>query len=73
MVNEWHCGVCADPNDVDSVEKAIRYLVENKEEAYEMGQNGRRAVLEEYNWNTQFEVYEKVILDLIEQSKNNNK
>ncbi len=73
MVNKWHCGVCADPNDVDSVEKAIRYLVENKEEAYEMGQNGRRAVLEEYNWNTQFEVYEKVILDLIEQSKNNNK
>lgn len=72
MVNKWHCGVLADPNDVDSVEKAIRYLVENKEEAYKMGQNGRKAVLEEYNWGKQFEVYEKVILDLVEKSKKNN-
>lgn len=69
IVNKWNCGVLADPNDVDSVEKAIRYLVENKEESYEMGQNGRKAVLEEYNWNKQFEVYEKVILDLIEKNK----
>lgn len=72
MVNKWRCGVLADPNDIDSVEKAIRYLVENKEEAYEMGQNGRRAVLEEYNWGKQFEVYEKVILDLVEKLKKNN-
>jgi len=73
MINKWHCGVCADPNDVDSVEKAIRFLVENKEEAYNMGQNGRKAVLQEYNWGKQFEVYEKVILDLIEKSKKCNK
>lgn len=72
MVNKWHCGVLADPNDVDSVEKAIRYLVENKEEAYQMGQNGSRAVLKEYNWGKQFEVYERVILDLVEKSKKNN-
>ena len=71
MVNKWHCGVCADPNDVGSVESSVRYLVENKEEAYEMGQNGRKAVLEEYNWGKQFEVYENVILELVNNLKKN--
>lgn len=65
IVAKYHCGICADPNSVGSVEKAIRYLVEHKEEAYEMGQNGRRAVLEEYNWEEQFKNYQKVIMDLL--------
>lgn len=69
IVEKWHCGVCADPNDMDSVGKAVRYLVEHKEEAYTMGQNGRRAVLEEYNWWEQFRGYQSVIVSLIE--KNN--
>ncbi len=65
IVEKYHCGVCADPNDVDSVESAIRYLIENKEEAWEMGQNGRRAVLEEFNWPKQFETYHNIICKLI--------
>ena len=65
IVEKWHCGVLADPNDVDSVEKAVRYLVEHREEAYEMGQNGRRAVLEEYNWWEQFKTYNNVIMGLL--------
>lgn len=65
IVEKYHCGICADPNDVKSVESAIRYLVENKEEAYQMGQNGRQAVLKEYNWWTQFKTYQEVILSLI--------
>ena len=69
IVSKWHCGVCADPNDVDSVEKALRYLVEHKEEAYEMGQNGRRAVLEEYNWDEQFKTYNNVIMGLLANKK----
>ena len=63
MVEKYHCGVLANPNDMGSVEKAIRFLVENKEEAYEMGQNGRKAVLEEFNWDEQFKIYENVLLN----------
>ncbi len=61
LVEKYKCGVCADPNDTESVEKAIRYLVEHKEEAYLMGQNGRKAVLEEYNWWNQMKKYEYTI------------
>ncbi len=61
-INEkYHCGICVNPNDVSSIESAIRYLVEHKEEAYQMGQNGRRAVIEEFNWTNQFEKYLDVI------------
>lgn len=69
IVEKYHCGVCANPNDVDSVEAAVRYLVEHKEEAYEMGQNGRRAVLEEFNWCKQFKTYKDVIVKLLNVNK----
>lgn len=61
IVKKYHCGICVDPNDVYSIERAIRYLIENKEEAYEMGQNGRRAVIEEYNWENEAKKYISII------------
>jgi len=61
IVDKYRCGVCANPNDPESVEKAVRYLVENKKVAYQMGQNGRKAVLEEFNWWKQMEIYEREI------------
>lgn len=64
LVEEYRCGICVNPNRVDQVEDALRYLLENKEVAYEMGQNGRRAVLEKYNWESQFRLYEDVIGNL---------
>lgn len=65
IVDKYKCGICANPNDEKSVESAIRYLVDHKEEAYAMGQNGRKAVLEEYNWWEQFETYQRVISSLL--------
>lgn len=58
---KYHCGICVNPNDVESIRSAIEYLVTHKEEAYEMGQNGRRAVIEEYNWGKQAESYISII------------
>ena len=44
------CGLCVDPMDPDDIAHAIDYLVLHPEEARQMGENGRRAVLERYNW-----------------------
>lgn len=64
-INEkYNCGICVDPNNKQQIEDAIKYLVENKEEAYQMGQNGRRAVVEEYNWEMQAENYVRIISEL---------
>lgn len=65
IVNKYHCGICVNPNDVDSIRSAIKYLVDHKKEAYEMGQNGMRAVLEEYNWDNEAKKYVSIINDIL--------
>lgn len=57
LINDYHCGVLADVNNIESIKEAIQYLVAHKEEAYEMGQNGRRAVIEKYSWDQVSKVY----------------
>lgn len=44
------CGVCVDPRDPAAIAAAIDHLVLHPEQARAMGANGRRAVLERYNW-----------------------
>jgi glycosyltransferase involved in cell wall biosynthesis len=39
--------------DPAAIAKAIDYLVEHPAEARQMGENGRRAVLERYNWTVE--------------------
>jgi len=47
------CGLCVDPMNPAAIAKAIDYLVQNPDEARQMGENGRRAVLERYNWSVE--------------------
>ena len=65
MVDEYHCGICVNPHSVDDFKNAISYLLTHKKEAYEMGQNGRKAVLEEYSWDSQYKKYLSVIEKLL--------
>lgn len=45
------CGLCVDPLDPQAIADAIDYLVEHPEIARRMGENGRKAVRERYNWS----------------------
>lgn len=47
------CGLCVDPLDPQAIADAIDYLVSHPAEAREMGANGRRAILANYNWAAQ--------------------
>jgi glycosyltransferase involved in cell wall biosynthesis len=47
------CGLCLDPMDPATIAKAIDYLLQHPNEARQMGENGRRAVLERYNWSVE--------------------
>lgn len=53
VIERHDCGICVDPDDVDGIAEALRYLIENPFRAREMGENGRRAVKSEYNWDTE--------------------
>jgi len=53
IINTYQCGICVNPLDVDEVVNAISYLKNNPEIAVEMGKNGRKAVLEHFNWEVE--------------------
>lgn len=59
-VEEIECGLLVPPENPQAFAEAIEYLLSHPEEAGRMGQNGRRAVLEYYNW----EVEKKKLLSL---------
>ena len=44
------CGLLVDPLSPEKIAEAIDYLVTHPEDAERMGRNGRKAVLERYNW-----------------------
>lgn len=53
IIDKYKCGICVNPNNIEEVQQAIQYLIDNKEIAYQMGQNGLKAFKEEFNWSSQ--------------------
>lgn len=53
MNDKYHFGICVNPSDVDDIANAIQYLCGHPEEAIEMGKNGRKAILEAFNWKNE--------------------
>ena len=47
------CGICVDPLKPKKIAEAIEYLIEHPSEAKQMGGNGKKAVLEKYNWENE--------------------
>lgn len=53
IIQESKSGVCVDPLRPKDIAKAVEYLIEHPEKAREMGENGRKAILERYNWENE--------------------
>jgi len=50
IVEGAKCGICVDPLNPEEIADAIRWIIEHPIEAQEMGEKGRQAVLDKYNW-----------------------
>lgn len=50
IVDSAGCGVCVDPLDPRAIADAIDLFVMHPQLARGMGENGRRAIIERYNW-----------------------
>ena len=65
FVEKHDIGLCVDPMDVDAIAKAIVTLRDDPERRAQMGRNGQKAVMEQYNWNTQAKrleaLYEEIL------------
>ncbi|MDR1725691.1 MAG: glycosyltransferase family 4 protein [Bacteroidales bacterium] len=53
VISKEGCGLLVKPQDVESISSALKYLKANKIIAQQMGENGRKAVEREYNWQSQ--------------------
>lgn len=65
VVEPNRCGLLVDPARPEEIARAMGYLIERPDEARQMGENGRRAVIERYNWGKECErllaIYEAVL------------
>jgi glycosyltransferase involved in cell wall biosynthesis len=50
VVEASRCGLLVDPTRPQEIARAMMHLIEHPDEATQMGDNGRRAVMEKYNW-----------------------
>jgi glycosyltransferase involved in cell wall biosynthesis len=66
IVEGNNCGICVNPLEPKEIADAIEYIITHPKEAEQMGQNGRNAVIEKYNWQVEekklFEVYENLLI-----------
>ena len=63
LLNEYSCGLAVEGGNIKEIADAILYLQNNPDIAKQMGENGRRAVREKYNWGME----EKKLLNLYEE------
>ncbi len=67
ILEDNECGICVNPLNPQDIANAINYLISHPEEAKRMGENGRRAVLEKFNWSIEekklIQFYEEVLKD----------
>ena len=65
LIADADCGVTVDPMDPQAVAKVVESLCRDPEEARRLGENGRRAILERYNWEHEFakldDLYRRIV------------
>lgn len=64
IIEQHSCGICVDPLDPKAISEAIKYLFENENISQIMGENGRNAILDTYNWSIEepklLNIYKKI-------------
>jgi glycosyltransferase involved in cell wall biosynthesis len=60
IIEKNNCGLCIDPKDPKAIAEALMEILSNDSSAEQMGKNGRKAVIEKYNWTAE----EKKLVDV---------
>lgn len=65
IVERANSGFLIDPTNIEEISNKILWLLDNPAKAREMGENGKKAVHEKYNWDSQVKIllkmYEKLV------------
>ena len=55
MNEKYRFAICVNPEDPEDLAQAIIWIQNHPEQAIEMGKNGRKAIIEEFNWEKESE------------------
>ena len=65
FVEDNSCGICVNPLDIKEITKVIDNMITDLDKTKQMGINGKKAILEKYNWGNEeillFELYERLL------------
>jgi glycosyltransferase involved in cell wall biosynthesis len=65
VVEPYRCGLIVAPEEPKQIAEAMMHLIEHPQEARQMGENGRQAVRQRYNWEQEsaklLRIYETVL------------
>ncbi len=65
IVDDYKTGLLVKPNNIIDLAEKLNYLLENSDKQKEFGQNARKKVEENYDWNKIIEKLEKIYFDLL--------
>jgi glycosyltransferase involved in cell wall biosynthesis len=64
IIEKNNCGVCVNPLNEKQIANAINYFYSHPDKAREMGENGKKLVMDKYNWANEetklIKFYEKI-------------
>lgn len=67
LVEKYDCGILVNPLDSTDIFNAMLWILENPSEAVRMGNNGRAAVLDNFNWDAEvvklYSIYRTFLTD----------
>ena len=55
IVEQYECGLCVSPLDISALKNALAFIRTNPDRAVRMGENGRRAALQNFVWEKEKE------------------
>ena len=65
IIDGAQCGICVDPSSPEDIRQAVSRMMNDPDGCRRMGENGRRAVLERYNWASEekklFRLYQDIL------------
>ncbi|MFD0680808.1 MULTISPECIES: glycosyltransferase family 4 protein [unclassified Paenibacillus] len=56
IITDSQCGICVDPLNPNDIANAVKWIISHPLEAEKMGNNGRLAIQEKYNWDIESKV-----------------
>uniref|UniRef100_UPI0040472D65 glycosyltransferase n=1 Tax=Algoriphagus sp. TaxID=1872435 RepID=UPI0040472D65 len=65
IVEGNNCGICVDPLKPKAIADAIEYIITDSKKSQLMGKNGKKAVLEKYNWKVEETKLIKIYNDIL--------